>query len=98
VRTNLGANEEGHTQNGLEDVDALSPTDAWAVGWNPSGSLIEHWDGRKWTILRSPPAVLRAVRAVSRNDVWATGTESGQATGHSSRIGTAAPGEKWARA
>jgi hypothetical protein len=78
VRTNLGANEDEHLENGLEDVDALSPTDAWAVGWNLSGSLIEHWDGRKWTILRTLPAVLRAVTAVSRNNVWATGTESGR--------------------
>src|SRR3954454_18785093 len=66
--------------NGLEDVDALSPTNAVAVGdWakgNASQALIEHWDGKKWkkVSVKSPPgASLAAVDARSANDIWAVG-------------------------
>jgi hypothetical protein len=65
-------------------VSALSDHDIWAVGFydasytNPQLTLIEHWDGRKWSIVPSPnPStnadVLYAVSAASPDDVWATG-------------------------
>jgi hypothetical protein len=40
---------------------ALSPTDAWAVGAEPNQSqfltatLAEHWDGSRWSVVRTPP-------------------------------------------
>jgi hypothetical protein len=44
--------------DGLVAVAAISPTDVWAAGCAPCGAdtgigqvfLIEHWDGRRWTI------------------------------------------------
>ncbi len=42
------------SQQELDGVAAISPSDAWAVGWyqNPSDAnlypLIEHWDGAEW--------------------------------------------------
>jgi hypothetical protein len=63
-------------------VAARTPRDAWAVGGGRK-TLIEHWDGVRWRIVPSPSApappgrrtyaVLRAVTAISPNDVWAAG-------------------------
>src|SRR5262249_47268633 len=30
-------------------VAAFSPRNAWAVGYDTNGALIEHWDGTAWT-------------------------------------------------
>jgi hypothetical protein len=74
--------------NFLTGVDAITPEDAWAVGMaaesyplhrgNPGRSLIEHWDGRTWSIVPAPSpggfeSRLNAVAAVSSDDVWAVG-------------------------
>ncbi len=73
-------------QNLLHGVVALSPTDAWAVGFDADpGSTIEraqsmHWDGTSWTLV---PMVVpltgvsrpRHVVALSSSDVWATGDD-----------------------
>jgi hypothetical protein len=68
----------------LTGVAAISPTDAWAVGYNLLSSsstttLAEHWDGAKWSIVSTPnpggagcPS-FSAVAAVASNDVWAVG-------------------------
>ena len=78
----------GNQANGLADVDALSATDAWAVGsyqFTPQGSapinqtLVEHWNGTAWSVVASPDVGsgqndLFAVEAVSANNVWAVGT------------------------
>jgi hypothetical protein len=65
-------------------VAAVSTNDVWAVGtsFNASGveqTFIEHWDGKKWSIVASPsPSTqtnfLLGVTAVSTNDVWAVGS------------------------
>jgi hypothetical protein len=70
--------------NVLLGVAATSPTDVWAVGlhYQPAQTrqtLIEHWDGSRWTIVASPSpgtafSILDAVTAVSVNDVWAVGS------------------------
>jgi hypothetical protein len=68
----------------LQAVDAVSPTDIWAVGYSNSGagtqSLIMHWDGSGWSIVPSPNRsayqyqdYLMGVTAISANDVWAVG-------------------------
>lgn len=82
--------------NRLADVVALSPTDAWAVGWtsNPASlddrSFSMHWDGTSWTIVSTPQPGgasvdrLLAVDAAGPNDVWATGLYwDAQTHGHS---------------
>jgi hypothetical protein len=70
--------------NTFKAVDALSSTDAWAVGFTRDMDAIvfhpfaEHWDGAAWTITDVPePAEgaswLEGVAAVSADDVWAVG-------------------------
>jgi hypothetical protein len=69
----------------LEDVEAIDADDAWAVGWTGSGSDLDnrnvamHWNGHAWDIVPTPQPggqyidELRAIAAVSSNDVWAAG-------------------------
>jgi hypothetical protein len=66
----------------FSSVSALSPTDAWAVGFDtasgPSRTLAAHWDGVAWRPVSTvdPPGVdneLIGVSALASNDVWAVG-------------------------
>jgi hypothetical protein len=62
----------------LDDVAAISPDDAWAVG-EGAGGLIEHWDGTSWEIVRTGVrGWLTSVSAAGPNDVWAVGTDPQQ--------------------
>ena len=73
------------TVSELLGVAAVSANDVWAVGdFGASApmyqrTLIEHWNGAKWTIVPSPNVAnssqntLTAVAAVSATDVWAVG-------------------------
>jgi hypothetical protein len=83
----------GATEATLQGVDALSPTDAWAVGRQTvSGgteqTLIEQWNGTKWRVVPSPnPEVgvgtsdeLQAVGGATANDLWAVGSYSNGST------------------
>lgn len=70
----------------MTSVDALSGSDAWAVGQqatskgtNPAG-LVEHWAGRSWQAVKLPAKVAKAwasaaddpmVAARSATDMWA---------------------------
>jgi hypothetical protein len=80
----------------LGGVAATSSTNAWAVGKRYKGSkhhaphrfplavartLVEHWNGRAWTVVPSPNPglnadVLNGVAATSSTDVWAVGDYS----------------------
>jgi len=71
----------------LNAVDALSPTDVWAVGEYNTGSpavtktLLLHWNGTTWTQTASPIANLHngnltGVSGASPTDVWAVGQYS----------------------
>lgn len=64
----------------LYDVAAVSPTDAWAVGYGSSGgAFVTHWNGTAWSIAPAPPlGSLSGVTARSATDVWVAG---GDATG-----------------
>jgi hypothetical protein len=68
--------------NAFKAVDALSASDAWAVGYTRETDVIvfhplaEHWDGAAWTITEVPEPVegggtLESVVAVAPDDVWA---------------------------
>lgn len=68
----------------LRAVDARSANDVWAVGSQlPAGAgnlrtLIEHYDGKSWKVVRSPNPfpganVLKGVIALATDDVWAVG-------------------------
>jgi hypothetical protein len=74
--------------NYLNAVNALSPTDAWAVGysqdqtgfvWGTASTLIEHWDGISWSIVPSPNQgedrdnFLQGVKILAPSDAWAVG-------------------------
>ncbi len=69
----------------LDGVAAVSANDAWAVGYyykgNNAQTLVEHWNGKAWTMEKSPdPSTsfdqLLGVAAVSASDVWAVGSYS----------------------
>src|SRR5436309_3506361 len=64
----------------LNGVVALARNNVWAVGSRASTNniqtLIEHWDGSSWSVVASAgPGLasntLRAVAAISANNIWA---------------------------
>lgn len=71
----------------LADIAALTPDNVWAVGSTSSTeqgqlALIEHWDGKTWSVVPSPQpqstaytnnAALWSLDALSPNDIWAGG-------------------------
>lgn len=73
----------GPTDNTFLGVAAISEKDIWAVGGYTSAGgsqqvLIERWNGRQWQLVpgQNPGANsngLRAVTAISVNNVWAVG-------------------------
>jgi hypothetical protein len=80
VVTSPNASTNG--DNVLTSVDALSSTNAWAVGSSRTDtfrkSLIQRWNGTSWTIVSSPnPGTLGnsllGVEATAPNDIWAVG-------------------------
>jgi hypothetical protein len=59
----------------LTDVEGVSPTDLWAVGYHHFQPLILRFDGQAWS--RSPTEVrgtTNAVEAFATSEVWAVGT------------------------
>lgn len=79
------AGQFGALNNELYAIDAMSASDAWAVGdfRNPSNlqtqiaTLIEHWNGTSWQIAGGANAslrnYLRGVAATSATNAWAVG-------------------------
>jgi hypothetical protein len=73
----------GSQTNDLFEVAAASANDIWTVGRyinnsNVSQTLIQHWDGSKWSIISSPNVnlgdnLLQGLTVISTNDVWAVG-------------------------
>jgi hypothetical protein len=71
------------SQGQLSAVDVRARADGWAVGTRCTGrcqdqyTLIERWNGRRWSRVPSPNAsriqVLESVRTVSAGDAWAVG-------------------------
>lgn len=77
--------------NQLKSVIAVKANDIWAVGasfdsfYGVSHTLIEHWNGQKWSIVSSPSPesksmTLSGITAVSENDIWAVGVYSNTST------------------
>ena len=71
--------EVGHAIGGgksaLVDIEDVSPTDLWAVGYHHFQPLILRFDGKAWS--RSPTEVqgrLNAVEAFATSQVWAVGS------------------------
>jgi hypothetical protein len=81
----------GRQANSLSSVAAVADNDVWAVGWAFNQSLfayrtlIEHWNGTRWSLVRSPNATngynfLNGVAVVAANDVWAVGQAANGST------------------
>jgi hypothetical protein len=74
-----GPNPPGGAWATLYGVEAISSSNAWAVGYESSDvyePLVEHWDGHNWSIVNSPAVAdgyLGGVAATGPNDVWAVG-------------------------
>ena len=76
--------DPGSGDNQLNGVAAVSTSDVWAVGADTNSSLIdqtlvEHWDGSRWSVVPSPNAGqmgagFDGIAIVSANDIWAVGT------------------------
>src|SRR6266498_3788887 len=81
----------GRQANSLSSVAAVADNDVWAVGWAFNQSLFayrtltEHWNGTRWSVVRSPNAtngynLLNGVAVVAANDVWAVGQAANGST------------------
>ena len=75
----MGRRRDGRATGGgksaLVDVEGVSPTDLWAVGYHHFRPLILRFDGEAWS--RSPteiPGTLHAIEASATSEVWAVGT------------------------
>ena len=74
--------DPGIAGNHLYAVDAVSADNIWAVGQELTGKvpdvgLVEHWDGRRWSVVPLPAAtsaseLLDAI-AVAHGQVWVAG-------------------------
>ncbi|HEY7348043.1 MAG TPA: hypothetical protein VH599_06950 [Ktedonobacterales bacterium] len=93
------------TQSTLSAVAALSAANAWAVGHffasqdSPSHALIEHWDGKSWSIVQNPDlgalsSDLESIAASSASDIWAVGS-SAPDKGFSSNLIEHWDGKSW---
>ena len=76
----LSPGRPGNPPGGFQAVAAVSAGDVWAVGVNTGGLLAEHWDGRAWTVVRTPTpsrlsgsVFLQGIAAASARDIWAVG-------------------------
>lgn len=79
----IPASADIHTLE-LTGVAALAPNNVWVSGWwldnVDDSALIEHWNGRSWTVTPEPSSiresglsVLNAITAISSTDIWAVG-------------------------
>jgi len=106
-RVGLGANQ-------LNGVLALAPNDVWAVGFSTpvpppaqvaTLTLIEHFDGTKWTVVSSPNVGptsvsqsnrLFGLTANSPTDIWAFGSSfAADGSGHQMTLLLHWNGSKW---
>jgi alpha-tubulin suppressor-like RCC1 family protein len=80
--------EPAGQQASLAGVDDLSPSDAWAVGTSGGLTLIEHWNGKSWSIVPSPnPAsgtpgdsdTLTSISGTGPDNLWAAGWDLNEA-------------------
>ena len=62
------------TSGALRGVAATSATNAWAVGFTGSKTLLVHWNGRTWAQVPSPGGALYGVAATSAGNAWAVGS------------------------
>jgi hypothetical protein len=101
VEAGIHAGLAGEFGSQLRAVAALAPDDAWAVGAEtPAGTvatLIERWNGRSWTVVRSPQVagVLFAIDGTGPEDLWATGYAFDRVTGRIKTLAEHWNGHTW---
>ena len=71
VRLPLPAGTKGAL---LDGVSAVSRTDAWAVGYSaptsgPAVTLVEHWNGRAWSVVPSPDPATQGTQVLGSEDL-----------------------------
>ena len=66
------------------DVQAISPSLAWAVGGTATGYFeheihsgsLDKWDGQSWRLVATGPGTfLTHLSVLGTNDIWATGAD-----------------------
>jgi hypothetical protein len=78
--------------NFFNGVSGTASDDVWAVGVHvvnggtSIGTLIEHWNGKRWRVVQDPTGSLlspslTAVAAIARDDVWAVGSSRSSENG-----------------
>jgi hypothetical protein len=90
----------------LAGVDDLSPGNAWAVGTSGGLTLIEHWNGRRWSIVPSAnPAsgtgdsdTLTSISGTGPDDLWAAGFDNNSLANTISLLFEHWNGTKWTAA
>ena len=53
-------------------ISGDSPSDVWTVGGSNGSSIVDHWNGMRWTATLGPGRALNHVLAFSPTNVWAT--------------------------
>ena len=90
----------------LLGISASGPDDVFAAGFTSDGSaLLEHWNGRRWTIkgVLQPPAdhayVLYGISVVSSDDIWTVGSDANESgSGPDTTLTLHWDGQSWTRA
>ena len=92
--------------NILFGVSALTPAQAWAVGYNGTSlgprTMVLRWNGKAWKRVHSPDPgssfdVLDGVSAVSASDAWAVGNYSSDQGGTQITLILRWNGKAWTR-
>jgi hypothetical protein len=65
----------------VEAAAATSPSSVWAGYDYSGGAQVDHWNGEKWTVVKSFPAVVTGITALGANDVWVYGGVRSDGTG-----------------
>jgi hypothetical protein len=98
-------NTDAMHNDGLSAVACTSTSDCWTVGSQTSGgysqTMIEHWNGKSWSIVTSPNTsstrnnYLAGVTCVSSSDCWAVGSHGDDASNISQTLTLHWDGSAW---
>src|SRR5947208_2221505 len=86
IWSSIASPNVGTGSNLLYRIAAVSANNVWAVGeygnGNGSSTLVEHWNGKQWSVLASPTVngatenTLAGVTAIAANNIWAVGSST----------------------
>lgn len=93
--------DAGSGAHEVNDLDSLSPDDAWAVGEQGvrDSAWSRHWNGTHWTAVQTPiihEAEFEGVSMLSPDDVWAVGSwDAPQGEGFGGTLAEHWNGTRW---